>query len=408
MIWRPGTGTGPAGAPSAPNSQSGREGLRVLVVADDLRVRTSLHHLITSDPSMRAVVDGGERPDVVLVDLVPGAPAELLRMAATSCAPVVALGFDETDRTRAVARGVDAFVTKTAAPEDVLAAVREAATEPHRDNAPTASAADCGTVSGSIPQLLVLVGAVFLGPWTMWLSRVAENRGLLSWHLPQGLALWSIAPVLLLALAAVSGGDGLRDLGRRIVHWRVPGWTYAAALAAPLGIAGSSAAVVHAAGRSVPVGDMLSLPAALIYLAYGTGLFLLTEEAAWRGVLLPRIQRRVGPNAAALSVGALWAGWHLPLLAVPDAGDYGLPVAPFLLLIVATSVLMTGLVNAAGGSVLIAALFHASFDACYSYLGVVGEQHAMIWVAALTTTGLAALLIVGTRHQLFLRKQVQR
>jgi membrane protease YdiL (CAAX protease family)/CheY-like chemotaxis protein len=391
---------------------AGLEGLRVLVVADDPRVRTSLHHLIASDPSMRTVVDRDDRPDVILVDLAPGAPAELLRMAATSCAPVVALGFDETDRTRATARGVAAFVTKTAAPEDVLAAVHEAATAHHRNNAHppsgTKRGTDRGTDGGSIPRLLVLTGAVLLGPWAIWASRIAEDRGLLSWHLPQGLALWSITPVLLLALAAVSGRAGLRDLGRRIVHWRVPGWTYAAALAAPLGIAGLSAGVVHAAGGSVPVGDMLSLPAALIYLAYGTGLFLLTEEAAWRGVLLPRIQRRVDPTPAALVVGALWAGWHLPLLAVPDAGDHGLPVAPFLVLIVSTSVLMTGLVNAAGGSVLIAAVFHASFDACYSYLGVVGDQHAMIWVAAAVTTTIAVLLIVGTRHQLFLREQAQR
>ena len=99
----------------------------------------------------------------------------------------------------------------------------------------------------------------------------------------------------------------------------------------------------------------------------------------------------------------IWAGWHLPLLAVPDAGDHGLPVAPFLLLVVATSVLISGLVNAARGSVVVAAVFHASFDASYSYLGVVGSEHTMIWAAAAITALAAVVLVVRTRGLLFLR-----
>ena len=62
---------------------------------------------------------------------------------------------------------------------------------------------------------------------------------------------------------------------------------------------------------------------------------------------------------------------------------------------------MTALFNAAGGSVFIAAVFHASFDACYSYLGVVGTQHTMIWVAAAITTASAAGTVLATRHRLF-------
>ena len=194
----------------------------------------------------------------------------------------------------------------------------------------------------------------------------------------------------------------MSDLGRRITHVRVPGWTWAAALLAPVLVAALAATVTMALGHNVPVGEVMGLPSALIYLAYGTGLFLLTEEAGWRGAVLPRLQHRMQPWRAALVLGVIWTGWHLPLLATPDAGDQGLPVAPLLLLVVATSVLISGLVNAASGSVVVAALFHASFDASYSYLGVVGSEHTMIWAAATTTALAAIVLAVRTRGRRFL------
>jgi hypothetical protein len=66
-------------------------------------------------------------------------------------------------------------------------------------------------------------------------------------------------------------------------------------------------------------------------------------------------------------------------------------------------VLISGLVNAANGSVVVAALFHASFDASYSYLGVVGSEHAMLWAATAITALAAALLLVRTRGRLFMQ-----
>ena len=78
------------------------------------------------------------------------------------------------------------------------------------------------------------------------------------------------------------------------------------------------------------------------------------------------------------------------------------PPARFLLLVLATSVLITGLVNAAGGSVLIAAIFHAAFDASCSYTGVVGGDHALLWITAVVTSVVAIVAVIGTRGRLFL------
>lgn len=383
--------------------------IRVAVVAADARVRTSLRHLLTSGggtvvvesyaagprPATTAPVVGADT-DVVVLDLNPATPENHLEQLRGLPAglPTVVLGNDRHTADAARAAGAS-YLDRAEVADQLLDAVLVAA---DRDAVRTTSRRDhAGT--GAI---ILVTLALFAGPWTWWFSRIAQEHGVISWHLPQGLALWTMPPLLVAALAVTGGRQAVTDLGRRIVRVRVPGWTWAVALATPVLVAALAAAMTMALGHNVPVGEVMGLPSALIYLAYGTGLFLLTEEAGWRGAVLPRLQHRMQPWRAALVLGVIWAGWHLPLLVTPDAGDQGLPVAPFLLLVVATSVLISGLVNAARGSVVVAALFHASFDASYSYLGVVGSEHTMMWAAATTTCLAAIVLVVRTRGRLFL------
>ncbi len=250
-------------------------------------------------------------------------------------------------------------------------------------------------------DLILICGAMFLLPWVVWGSAIAQADGLIEWRIPQGLALWVLTPSILTVTALVGGRDALLDLGRRLVRWRVPMRAYVLAVAIPAGIAAAVVIVAAAAGLDLQLGTTMTLPAALVYLVYGTGLFLLTEEAGWRGLLLPRMQYRWSPLLASLLLGAVWGVWHLPLLSVPGAPDNGLPLPAFLLLITATSVLITGVTTIAGGSVLLAALFHATVDAAYSLTGVVGADHTMIWIAAGVSTIAAASMVIGTRGTLF-------
>jgi uncharacterized protein len=249
-------------------------------------------------------------------------------------------------------------------------------------------------------HLALLAVAAFAGPWLVWGSAIAQAHGLMNWRLPQGLALWTLTPSLLLAVCAVGGRAALRDLAARLGRVRAGGGRYLLAVATPVFLAAGAVGLTRLAGGPAHVGVALDLPAALLYLLYGTGLFLLTEEAVWRGALLPRLQVRLTPLPAALVLGAVWAVWHLPLLSVPGAGDEGMPFLPFAGCVVGTSVLITALVNAAGGSVVVAAVFHAAFDAAYSYAGVVGPEHAVLWATAGLTTVAAAAVAVGTRGRL--------
>ena len=212
-------------------------------------------------------------------------------------------------------------------------------------------------------QLAIAVVAMFLLPWAVWGSAIAQAHGLIGWRLPQGIALWVLTPSIVLGVLLIGGRAALKDLTGRIVRWRAPRWVYAAAVAVPLLIGATTVALTVVAGRPLHLGETEGLAGCALYLCYAIGLFLLTEEAGWTGVLMPRLQVRLRPLAASVALGVIWGLWHLPLLNVPGERDHGLPLAAFLLLIVPTRVVMSALVDAGRGAVLVAALFHAAFCA---------------------------------------------
>jgi len=84
----------------------------------------------------------------------------------------------------------------------------------------------------------------------------------------------------------------------------------------------------------------------------------LGEELGWSGYALDPLQQRWGALGASLIIGCVWAVWHV--VALLQAGRAGSWIAGWFLMTVALRVLHTWLYNNTGGSVLGAALFHAS------------------------------------------------
>jgi membrane protease YdiL (CAAX protease family) len=234
--------------------------------------------------------------------------------------------------------------------------------------------------------------AAYLLPWTVWGSQIADERGWIGWHLPAGIALWTLVPVTVTATALTGGRAGLADLARRLVRWRVPARWYAVAVGVPVALAAAATGIGAIASGSAHLGETLALPAAVSYLLYGIGLFLLTEEAAWRGFALPRLLTRRSPLVAALVLGVVWAGWHVPTFLLSSESDSAIPYGGFAVMTVATSVITAWLYLRSGGSVLLCALFHAVADAAYSWTGVVGREHAAFWAAVVLEVGVAAWL----------------
>src|SRR5215204_1485251 len=91
-------------------------------------------------------------------------------------------------------------------------------------------------------------------------------------------------------------------------------------------------------------------------------LFTFGEEYGWRGYLLPRLLP-LGEIRASVLLGVIWGVWHLPLLLAglnyPGVNVW-LAILAFTFVTVALSFTYTWFYVASSGSVLIAAVFHAS------------------------------------------------
>jgi uncharacterized protein len=159
--------------------------------------------------------------------------------------------------------------------------------------------------------------------------------------------------------------EGIRgSLGARR-SWR----HYAIAVIAPMIIVATSIAISAATGLAdFHAGEQPLWALVLVLVAINTPLSTIAtlgEEYGWRGYLLPKLLP-LGQVKASVIVALVWAPWHLPLLLVGlnYGGKNVVAVLAFMLaLTVALSLLLTRLFVVAGGSVLVTAVAHASFNA---------------------------------------------
>ena len=103
------------------------------------------------------------------------------------------------------------------------------------------------------------------------------------------------------------------------------------------------------------------IPAAMIIpiflLIYFTN--ALPEEYGWRGFALDPLQKRSTALVASLILGLIWSIWHLPLFFIEGTTQASIPMYQYFLQTIVLAILYTWLYNNTGGSVLVAALFHA-------------------------------------------------
>jgi uncharacterized protein len=249
--------------------------------------------------------------------------------------------------------------------------------------------------------LIVFFVLAFVFPWLIWGTTIGEAQGVLNFHIPQSLAFWIGLNLATYITAIVTGGlPAIKDIVSRIVRWRVnPIWYVAALLLT--GVLGIVSIGIHLVlGGTNQIGVMLAPGNLLPSLLFQVFFFLLTEETAWRGFALPRLQVKYNALAASLILGILWGFWHLPLVFIAGSFQSTVPFTGFILSAVATSILMTWLFNNSRGSVLVAAVFHGATDATIAFLSVMSGDLRLFWIFIIVQWLAATIVILafGAKH----------
>lgn len=258
----------------------------------------------------------------------------------------------------------------------------------------------------------------FAVSWSAWLP-VLLSGGSSGDPTPGLVLLGAFGPLLaaLLTTALFDGRPGYRDLGRRLLLWRVQPYWYAVVLVLPalLSLAGTAVSVVLGAPlprfddppfvHAYPIPSQVAgaVPwLAVLPLVFVQQLLVgssMGEEPGWRGYALPRMQWRHTAVRAGVLLGLLWGLWHLPLWLWRDQRSPA-EIGWELLGIIATSVLFTWVFNHTDGSLLLAMLFHASIATTGLFLA---ESHLGPAVDVVLAWLLVASVTAAERRMRFTR-----
>jgi membrane protease YdiL (CAAX protease family) len=253
----------------------------------------------------------------------------------------------------------------------------------------------------------------FAGAWIMFLPLLLSRNGvgLLPFTLPvdpfQTIGAFA-GPTLaaFIVTAATSGAAGLRQLLRRIVQWRVgAGWYLLALLGYPLIYVGIG--IITIGGASLPT---LLAQWSLLFTIYLPFLVVdlistMGEEMGWVGYALPNLQQRMAPLLSAVTLGVLWALWHLPAFFVTDLlAPFSLVGFAFFIVFAAgVRITWTWIFNKTKGSVLIIALLHAASNgttiALASRLPMIPPAAILLFLGLLVVV-FPVLILLFTRGRL--------
>ncbi len=173
---------------------------------------------------------------------------------------------------------------------------------------------------------------------------------------------WMPGLAAVLVAGVIGGSSGIKALLRGLLVWRVGAQWYALALFGFLALWLGTQAINPLFG-----GSGLHLPPLSAALVIGLvaelaiRMLLSSEQLAWSGFALPRLQARHSALIASVLLGLIWAAWHLPLFFVPGSqADAGFAI--FAVGAICTRIILTWVFNSTGGSVLLCMLLHQSIN----------------------------------------------
>ncbi len=166
----------------------------------------------------------------------------------------------------------------------------------------------------------------------------------------------------LIVIPITQGVAGLKELGSRMIRWRVRWYWYVAALGVPLAVHLAYAGINVAEGAGAPSITLTSLTTFLMGFAIrmvNPGDGPLGEHPGWNGVVLPGLQGAgYSPLLATAILAPLVAFWHLPLFFMEGGGFVVSVVVAGLVVTMAVTFWYAWLFNHTGGSILLVVIAH--------------------------------------------------
>jgi len=219
--------------------------------------------------------------------------------------------------------------------------------------------------------LVSMYTLMFAIAWAVMVPQALYSQGLISAPLPVWLELltgWAPGIAAVIVASVISGRAGVRELLGRFRTWRVGVQWYlvaffmlAALILGGIGLHvlfGGTLPAIPAAGASV-INILLSFAILIV-----VGVLINTEEIAWRGFALPRLQAKYGVLLGCVLLAIPEVTLHLPLFFVKENPFYQtVGLVAFSAFSVAMVFIYAFVFNRTKGSLLIVTLMHASQNA---------------------------------------------
>jgi membrane protease YdiL (CAAX protease family) len=247
---------------------------------------------------------------------------------------------------------------------------------------------------------------MFALAWPGLIWEALYSRGMVSIQSPFFVSIFTGWAPGIAAVAVTSnalGKNGVKDLLRRFLIWKVGVQWYAVAFFLLAVVILGGIGMQTRFGGTVPVIPAKDAPALNILLSFiimiGVGFLLNTEEIAWRGFALPRLQSKYGPLLACLLLAIPESLLHLPYFFNKDVDFYQtVGVIWFTAFSVAAVFIYTFVFNRTRGSLLLVTIMHASQNAWANLLSDNTARPFQFTVALMWMIALAIILV--TKGQL--------
>lgn len=248
--------------------------------------------------------------------------------------------------------------------------------------------------------IIAMVALMYLLAWPKLIAEATDSYGLTHLHLSSLLDIltgWAPGIAAFTITALVQGRPGVVELRRKTFRWRVGARWYAVALF------GSAALLLSGAGTyALLTGNWATLPITqvpnLLAAASFVLMFLLyavvnTEEIAWRGFALPRLQSQYGALRACVILWVPWTLLHLPYFFTKGSMFQHLGFVSFAAGTLTMSIILAWLFNNTSGSVLICTLMHAALNV---WPPLLSPTHSTVpGYVGIAINGVIVLLLVG-------------